>query len=181
MVPSPGERCWVRSRVKDLVWERGRLLSIQKTIPGGLIEAIVELERTKCKCVARAPNEQSLDSEVLPCNSESASTVSDLIGLTHLHEAAILDILIARAAQGSIYTRIGDIVLAVNPFKALPYLYGPEVMLRFAQSCPQEPHCYGVADAAFRSMRSDRVNQAILISGESGAGKTESSKTSERA
>jgi len=77
-----------------------------------------------------------------------------------------------------IYTYTGTILIAVNPFASLPHLYGAHMMdqYRGADLGELSPHVYAIADAAYRQMRKEMKGQSILVSGESGAGKTETSK-----
>jgi len=77
-----------------------------------------------------------------------------------------------------IYTYSGSILIAANPHKRLRSLYGPRTMASYRGAPLGElsPHCYAIAEAAFSAMMIDEQRQAILISGESGAGKTESAK-----
>jgi len=112
----------------------------------------------------------------------------DMITLPHLHEPAILHAIGGRFVEGKIYTWTGPVLIAVNPFERLnlytdPILnqYRQEGLLR-SQGMNQSgsglgPHIYAIADLSYRQMMApERKSQAILISGESGAGKTESTK-----
>lgn len=110
--------------------------------------------------------------------NEKDDTVDDLVRSDFLHEPGILHTLRARYDLDTIYTYSGQILIAVNPYKSLNHLYGQRMMDQY-KSMPfgdLSPHTYAVAEAAYNAMMIDEKRQAILISGESGAGKTESAK-----
>lgn len=101
--------------------------------------------------------------------------VDDLCELPALSEAAILAALRSRFRQQKIYTYAGSMLVAVNPFKFLP-IYNPKSVKEY-EGRPLgelEPHVFAVADVAYRAMLQRRRHQCVLISGESGSGKTQS-------
>ncbi|KAK3767679.1 hypothetical protein RRG08_022713 [Elysia crispata] len=106
---------------------------------------------------------------------ETTPTVENLALLEVLDEESIVEQLSLRYAQDEIYTYIGDILLAVNPFISLP-IYSDELAKRYMHSrkTDNSPHIFAVADHSYQMMMHNRRNQCIVISGESGAGKTES-------
>mmetsp|Transcript_112184 Transcript_112184/g.216137 ORF Transcript_112184/g.216137 Transcript_112184/m.216137 type:complete len:885 (+) Transcript_112184:41-2695(+) len=105
---------------------------------------------------------------------------ADCVSLAHLDEANLLENVVTRYGRDEIYTYVSHVLLAVNPYRSLPLAYGPDVMAQYRKP-PQmgtrpPPHPYAVAEACLRGLRRGE-QQAIVISGESGAGKTETAKT----
>jgi myosin-5 len=118
---------------------------------------------------------------VVPRNPPHLEGTHDLITLQFLDEPNILHNLKVRHQKEEIYTNTGPILIAMNPWRTLN-IYSAEYMDAYNSSALNQtvdtlpPHIYRVADAAYRAMLRDQRNQSILVSGESGAGKTESTK-----
>jgi len=128
-------------------------------------------------------------------NNGSPICPDDLISLSHLHEPAVVECLQHRYEDDCIYTATGPVLLALNPFQNIHGLYGESTMKLYWEKSENQskeslpPHVYAIADEAFRNMMrsleqtlgaSDTerksCDQSILVSGESGAGKTVTTK-----
>eukprot|EP01111_Echinosteliopsis_oligospora_P014912 TRINITY_DN5735_c1_g1_i3.p1 TRINITY_DN5735_c1_g1~~TRINITY_DN5735_c1_g1_i3.p1 ORF type:complete len:1071 (+),score=360.39 TRINITY_DN5735_c1_g1_i3:181-3393(+) len=103
--------------------------------------------------------------------------VDDLVLLAKVTEDQILENLKVRYASDLIYTNIGPVLISVNPFKNLG-ISGEEYVEMYRGKIAHElpPHVFALAEQAYRSMKDYHENQCVIISGESGAGKTEASK-----
>ncbi|XP_030361685.1 myosin heavy chain, skeletal muscle, adult isoform X1 [Strigops habroptila] len=117
------------------------------------------------------------EDHVFPMNPPKYDKVEDMAMMTHLHEPAVLYNLKERYAAWMIYTYSGLFCVTINPYKWLP-VYNPEVVLAYRGKKRQEapPHIFSISDNAYQFMLTDRENQSILITGESGAGKTVNTK-----
>ena len=129
--------------------------------------------------------------QVLPLQNVDANgnliEFADMVKLPYLHEAGILYNLKKRHEDGKPYTRTGDIVIAVNPFQWFTDLYTEKkrtyysnrLVWEASQDDPRdgmEPHVYEVSSLAYKGLAFGKEDQSILVSGESGAGKTETVK-----
>uniref|UniRef100_A0A7N6A7K9 Myosin X, like 1 n=1 Tax=Anabas testudineus TaxID=64144 RepID=A0A7N6A7K9_ANATE len=115
---------------------------------------------------------------VYAMHQSSIDGVEDMSALAELHEAAIMHNLYQRYQKDSIYTNIGSILAAVNPYKQIPGLYDPDRVDLYSKHHLGElpPHIFAVANECYRCIWKRHDSQCVLISGESGAGKTESTK-----
>ncbi|XP_042346929.1 unconventional myosin-IXAa isoform X2 [Plectropomus leopardus] len=106
---------------------------------------------------------------------DSQGDHADLCRLPELNERSLLDNLRSRFRQEKIYTYVGSILIVINPFKFLP-IYNPKYVKMYDNHTlgDLEPHIYAVADVAYHAMLQRERNQCIVISGESGSGKTQS-------
>uniref|UniRef100_A0A3Q2YMA6 Myosin IXA n=1 Tax=Hippocampus comes TaxID=109280 RepID=A0A3Q2YMA6_HIPCM len=106
---------------------------------------------------------------------ETQGDHADLCCLPELTERSLLDNLRSRFHQEKIYTYVGSILIVINPFKFLP-IYNPKYVKMYDNHSlgDLEPHIYAVADVAYHAMLQRQTNQCIVISGESGSGKTQS-------
>uniref|UniRef100_A0AAZ3QJ40 Myosin X, like 1 n=1 Tax=Oncorhynchus tshawytscha TaxID=74940 RepID=A0AAZ3QJ40_ONCTS len=115
---------------------------------------------------------------VYAMHQSSIDGVEDMSTLAELHEAAIMHNLYQRYQKDSIYTNIGSILAAVNPYKQIPGMYDLDRVELYSRHHIGElpPHIFAVANECYRCIWKRHDSQCVLISGESGAGKTESTK-----
>uniref|UniRef100_A0AAQ5Z0D3 Myosin X, like 3 n=1 Tax=Amphiprion ocellaris TaxID=80972 RepID=A0AAQ5Z0D3_AMPOC len=115
---------------------------------------------------------------VYPMHPSSIHGVEDMSTLAELHEAAIMHNLFLRYQKDNIYTNIGSILAAVNPYKQIAGLYDGTAVELYSKHQLGElpPHIFAVANECYRCLWKRHDSQCVLISGESGAGKTESTK-----
>ncbi|XP_014112275.1 PREDICTED: myosin-6 isoform X2 [Pseudopodoces humilis] len=157
----PRSECFVPHPREEFV--RGRVMGRQ----GG--EATVQTELGETVMVKEADIHQQ--------NPPKFDKIEDMAMLTFLHEPAVLYNLKERYASWLIYTYSGLFCVTVNPYKWLP-VYNAEVVAAYRGKKRSEapPHIFSISDNAYQNMLTDRENQSILITGESGAGKTVNTK-----
>ncbi|XP_029466790.1 LOW QUALITY PROTEIN: unconventional myosin-If [Rhinatrema bivittatum] len=105
------------------------------------------------------------------------SGVDDMVLLSKITEDGIVENLKKRYMDDYIFTYIGSVLISVNPFKLMPYFTDREIELyQGAAQYENPPHIYALTDNMYRNMLIDCENQCVIISGESGAGKTVAAK-----
>ncbi|TYJ55826.1 hypothetical protein B9479_003478 [Cryptococcus floricola] len=112
-----------------------------------------------------------------PMNPPQFDGVEDIADLTHLNEASVINNLRTRYTAGGIYTYSGLFLISLNPYRTLP-IYTPKIAAQYRSRRREEnpPHIFAVAERAWQQIGEERESQSILITGESGAGKTENTK-----
>ncbi|WZY97000.1 hypothetical protein YC2023_069329 [Brassica napus] len=173
-LPQSTDRRWSDTSV----YARKKVLQFWVQLPSGNWELGKVLSTSGEESVVKLPegNVLKVISEILvPANPDILDGVDDLMQLSYLNEPAVLYNLEYRYNQDMIYTKAGPVLVAVNPFKEVP-LYGNSNIEAYRKRSNESPHVYAIADTAIREMIRDEVNQSIIISGESGAGKTETAK-----
>eukprot|EP01104_Vermistella_antarctica_P015634 TRINITY_DN517_c0_g1_i4.p1 TRINITY_DN517_c0_g1~~TRINITY_DN517_c0_g1_i4.p1 ORF type:complete len:1377 (+),score=632.44 TRINITY_DN517_c0_g1_i4:234-4364(+) len=117
--------------------------------------------------------------EVFPINPDGVKGAKDNTMLMYLYDANLLENLKYRYSQDAIYTNTAHILIAINPYKRLP-IYEQEAIKQYHKSSMSgmEPHVFATAERAYRHLRSAKngQSQSIVVSGDSGAGKTETCK-----
>uniref|UniRef100_A0A803VSK0 Myosin motor domain-containing protein n=1 Tax=Ficedula albicollis TaxID=59894 RepID=A0A803VSK0_FICAL len=128
-------------------------------------------------CLAGAGTRVVKEDEVQPMNPPKFDMIEDMAMLTHLNEASVLHNLKRRYSHWMIYTYSGLFCVTINPYKWLPVYTAPVVAAyKGKRRSEAPPHIYSIADNAYNDMLRNRENQSMLITGESGAGKTVNTK-----
>lgn len=116
--------------------------------------------------------------DVESCNPVKFNKCEDMAELTHLNEPSVIYNMFLRYNDDLIYTYSGLFLVAVNPYKSLP-IYDQATLTKFHASAPEDrlpPHMFAIAENTHRNLVANSKDQSILVTGESGAGKTENTK-----
>jgi len=155
---------WIATTADD---QDGYTAAEVKSASGDSVE--VETEKGAIRTVKKEECDQM--------NPPKYEKCVDMANLTYLNEASVLYNLKARYVAGLIYTYSGLFCVAVNPYRRLPiYSDGVIKMYRGKRRPEMPPHIFAIVDNAYQDMLIDHDNQSMLITGESGAGKTENTK-----
>lgn len=149
-----GDRFWIPD--DEHAWLSGTLKEFKNSV----------LEFTTDKGI-RKFRVNDLKTKLEVCGSHIDDNVENLVDLDELSEGAILHHARVRFTKKIIYTHVGSILVAVNPFENLP-IYGERDVRRAFESTQQYPHVFVTAAVAYRQLCENGKNQAVLISGESG-------------
>jgi myosin heavy subunit/WD40 repeat protein len=164
-----GTLIWVKH--EEEVWIQAEIVTANDR------EIIVKTVEDANGRIVLGPNEPIFLRTSDMFTSEGLSVLDDLTQLTHLHEPAVLSSLQNRFDVDKIYTFTGPILIALNPFKYIPGLYDEAVLKSFITTEKiAKPHVFNTANSSYRGICDRQKSQTVLISGESGAGKTETTK-----
>jgi len=164
-----GTLIWIKH--EEEVWIQAEIVTANDK------EIIVKTAEEPDGRIILAPNEPIFLRTTDVFTTEGLSVFDDLTQLTHLHEPAVLSSLQHRFDVDKIYTFTGPILIALNPFKTIPHLYDEDVLKSFITVRPSaKPHVFNTSNMAYRGICDRQKSQTVLISGESGAGKTETTK-----
>lgn len=162
---------WPRRAQEDHPKQEGYYFLLQETNADGTIKYVRRLLTSEAEEEAEEAR-RLVERGFLPWQQED---FNDLCNLPNLTETTLLENLKRRFLKQKIYTYAGSILIAINPFKFLP-IYNPKYVQMYEshQLGKLEPHIFAIADVAYHTMLKKHINQCIVISGESGSGKTQS-------
>ncbi|OWZ23562.1 Myosin [Phytophthora megakarya] len=182
----PGVQCYIPD--KEDVWllseivdynDRRKEVTITAFLDSGDSEQrVVDLKNPDVIRAVAGPTATEVESLPVAILHDNPEGVEDMRLLRYLNEPSILFNLKQRFDASKPYTYTNDIVIALNPYKWIDNLYGDHLHEQYLKK-PRDslpPHVYSTSTAAYNHMKTNEMNQSILVSGESGAGKTETTK-----
>ncbi|KAI6182172.1 Myosin motor domain-containing protein [Aphelenchoides bicaudatus] len=148
---------------------------------GYALGRIVDLDTKQLTVQLEAPRSGDVKAkyeDVVPAVEDQQKDVNDNCSLMYLNEGTLLHNCRLRYARKQIYTYVANILISINPYEQLEGLYSSKTIedYRGKSLGTLSPHIFAIADKAYREMRRSNESQSIIVSGESGAGKTECQK-----
>ncbi|OVF11425.1 putative myosin [Clavispora lusitaniae] len=171
-----GTRCWYPDQ--SVGWIAVAVKSNTEKDGKHVLELVSESDESEVFTV-EVKNLEEDNTELPPLrNPPILEAAEDLTSLSYLNEPAVLHAIKLRYSQLNIYTYSGIVLIATNPFQKVDQLYSQDIIQAYAGKRRGEldPHLFAIAEDAYRCMKMDGQNQTIVVSGESGAGKTVSAK-----
>lgn len=172
-----GTRCWYPD--EKLGWIGASVTSNKKQDNNKYVLELVS-DTDESQTFTIETDDLNDDNDKLPPlrNPPILEAAEDLTSLSYLNEPAVLHAIKLRYSQLNIYTYSGIVLIATNPFQRVDQLYSQDIIQAYAGKTRGEldPHLFAIAEDAYRCMKIDGKNQTIVVSGESGAGKTVSAK-----
>ncbi|EAZ63170.2 Myosin-2 (Class V unconventional myosin MYO2) (Type V myosin heavy chain MYO2) (Myosin V MYO2) [Scheffersomyces stipitis CBS 6054] len=171
-----GTRCWYPDQT--LGWIGATVKSNKHNGTKHILE--LESETDSSQIFTVETDDLHEDNDKLPPlrNPPILEAAEDLTSLSYLNEPAVLHAIKLRYSQLNIYTYSGIVLIATNPFQRVDQLYSQDIVQAYSGKRRGEldPHLFAIAEDAYRCMKDNAENQTIVVSGESGAGKTVSAK-----
>uniref|UniRef100_A0AC35U1J6 Myosin motor domain-containing protein n=1 Tax=Rhabditophanes sp. KR3021 TaxID=114890 RepID=A0AC35U1J6_9BILA len=159
----------------------GQLVFVPDPKEGFILAQVIDIQDNESALIkiqgSGAERSLNLDS-ILPADQVDDNHFEDHCALKFLNAATLLDNSKNRFLRNEIYTYVANILISINPYKSIPELYSVDTMHSYAGKSLGilPPHIFAIADKAYNEMKRCKTSQSIIVSGESGAGKTESQK-----
>merc|ERR1711878_57739 len=170
----------LKEKLKSKPYDPKKSCWVPEKATGGYLEGLIEStdgDKVTVQILTTKEKKVFKKDQVGQVNPPKFDCCDDMSGLTYLNDACVLWNSVVRYKNELIYTYSGLFCIAINPYKRFPIytLRSMEIYMGKRRSeCP--PHIFGVAEGSFQGMINAGKNQSILITGESGAGKTENTK-----